>query len=229
MGKPAPPWQAAYPELLAAEMSELHQRCPDLVASVAAGLVVASGPLAAHGADGELLGGYLVEIRFPRDYPDWVPDLYMRQPEVAWVGERHIERNGRACLCLPHEIPSYFPDGMGVGAFLDRLVSPWLLGQVHFDEFHKWPYPERSHGLRGILEAVSEMVGGQGHLVAMGLLRLAVQSRPPKGHVPCPCGSGRRLRNCHGDACASLRLAIPERARATYRGALARPGAGGGA
>jgi len=217
MGKHAAPWHASSPSLFAAERSVLHQRCPDPVVSVAAGLVVAAGRLAVHGADGELLGGYLVEIRFPRDYPDWVPDLYMRQPGVACVGERHIERSGRACLCLPHEVPSYFPDGIAVAPFLDRLVSPWLLGQAHFDRFGNWPYPGRSHGFDGVLEGLGEMLGCQNPATVARFAPCLVSEEDPKGHLPCPCGSGRRLRACHRDVVLSVRTAVPERARAVYR------------
>jgi hypothetical protein len=71
------------------------------------------------------------------------------------------------------------------------------LSQCWYEGTGKWPFGDRSHGRLGVLESFCELLGidvDQGQ--AVSYLRLLARETI-KGHVACPCGSGKRLRNCH--------------------------------
>lgn len=214
MGKP---WHRKDERLLRDEISVLNRRWPEMVIDTSGTRVHAHGSVPVVDGSGCTLAGYRMELIFPRDYPAWVPDLFMREPGVPLVGDRHIEVTGRACLCLPHEIPRCLPDGIRLEPFLDVLVRPWLLGQVHFDLHGKWPYLARSHEADGIVEGLAELFGTTDLELVARFLPHLVKAKPTKGHVSCPCGSGRKLRDCHGAEYRRIRSALPDHALRSYR------------
>ncbi len=76
------------------------------------------------------------------------------------------------------------------------------------------------HGTEGIVEFYETILGTSEDktiLAYLGILKRDVI----KGHWPCPCGSKRRLRNCHGELINELRTRIPKRVAAESEKRLA--------
>ncbi len=83
-------------------------------------------------------------------------------------------------------------------AFLDAIVAPFLAWQVYYDTYGCPPeWGQRSHGKQGIVEFYAEILGLEANVNIQGFLILLARKNTPGGHEICPCGSGRRLRNCH--------------------------------
>lgn len=59
------------------------------------------------------------------------------------------------------------------------------------------PFGELSHGGKGISEYYKEFFETDSELVVIELLKIIIEDSY-RGHMPCPCASGKRLRNCHG-------------------------------
>lgn len=212
------PWHKRNPDLYATEMSAVRQRYPDVAIKITQGRVCLNGIFPVNAQDGSTIRHYHLAIVFPASYPEWIPDCWMLEPSVQHIADRHMEAKGRACLCLPHEIPGYFPEGIRFKTYADHLLTPWLVGQAYFDVHGRWPpWPTRAHGKEGIIQGFADLLGISDPAAIDRYARLLVRESPAKGHEQCPCGSGQKLRNCHKELYRRSRAAIPETAMKMYR------------
>ena len=212
------PWHKRNPDLYASEMSAVRRRYPDVAIQFTLGRVCLNGLFPVQAQDGSTIRCYHLAMVFPASYPEWVPDCWMLEPGVQHIADRHMDTKGRACLCLPHEVPDYFPEGIRFETYADRLLTPWLVGQAYFDTHGRWPpWPTREHGKDGIIQGFAELLGISDPAATDRYARLLVREKPAKGHELCPCGSSRKLRDCHEDLYRRSREAIPKTAMEMYR------------
>ena len=162
--------------------------------------------------------GFSIDLEVPGNYPRGIPKLWCDRTEIPWEADRHVYPNGLACLCVSSEYRKHWPPGSDLTDFLSILVRPYLIGQAYYQDHGHWPSGrERSHGVEGIIEAYQDFLAPLGAVtppVIENFVRLLARRTDPKGHEPCPCGSGKRLRNCHRSFLVTLRRAIdPENAK----------------
>jgi len=162
--------------------------------------------------------GFSIDLEVPGNYPRGIPWLWCKRAEIPWEIARHVYPNGRACLCVSSEYRKHWPPGSDLTDFLSILVRPYLVGQAYYQDHGRWPPGrERSHGVEGIIEAYRDLltpVGAVTPQMIENFVRLLARRTDPKGHEPCPCGSGKRLRNCHRAFLLALRRAIdPDNAK----------------
>lgn len=48
-----------------------------------------------------------------------------------------------------------------------------------------------------IFEFYRGLLGKKEDIVVINFIRLLAKQNAPQGHEPCPCGSNKKLRNCH--------------------------------
>ena len=159
---------------------------------------------------------YTVQLFIPAEYPRHEPILFCKPEEVPWKIHRHVyERNGVACLCSRSETRIHWPWGSDITSFVSKLVHPFFVGQFYYDTHGSWPPTgERAHGKEGILETFRELLselGNPSESQIKEFLLLLVRKNEPQGHESCPCGSGKRLRNCHREMMLHLRSCIDPR------------------
>ena len=164
--------------------------------------------------------GYTTSLEIPRGYPRELPILRCDQVEIPWELDRHvITDNGHACLCARSEYRLHWPEGCSLSDFIERLVKPFFLGQFYYDTHGCWPPTgARSHGWTGIVESYAEFcapLGDTSSETIIRVMRLLSRKNDPQGHEVCPCGSGRRLRTCHGGIVADLRRCVRPQDAAT--------------
>ena len=162
--------------------------------------------------------GFSIDLQIPRDYPEGIPRLVVRPEEVPWEDDRHVLDNGRACLCVSSEYRLHWPRGSDLTDFLECFVVPYFARQAYYQSHGCWPPgQERSHGATGIVESFSEILaelGSPGIATIERFLIMLASAGHPKGHDPCPCGSGRKIRKCHRRLVCTLRNRVaPEHAR----------------
>ena len=145
---------------------------------------------------------YKIALWTPHNFPKRPPVMFCNDPKLAWQEnlDRHIYGLGQACLAVNAEVRLHWPPGSSLADFLIRLVEPWLIWQAYFDAHGEGPpWGERKHGREGIMEFYEDLwekpLPPKFNLIAF--IELLAMKKMPKGHHPCPCGSGYKLRNCH--------------------------------
>ena len=142
---------------------------------------------------------YGIVIVFPNNYPRLPPGLFCNDPKLPIdVIDRHIMKNGSACLGVRAEVNKRWRSNPTIIYFVENLVAPFLAWQAYYDAFQKpSPWGERSHFTEGVIEYYAELLGMNKSLTVVEFMKLLARKNRPKGHEVCPCGSGNRLRNCH--------------------------------
>ena len=136
-----------------------------------------------------------IELIIPKDYPD-IP------PSVTEIGGRipkefHKHANGSLCLGAPLEVRMKFAQNPSLLGFVNEQVIPFLFSFCYSQQHGKMPFGERSHGGKGILEYYIELFNATSEIVTIAFLKILAENNY-KGHFDCPCGSRKRIRDCHG-------------------------------
>jgi hypothetical protein len=149
---------------------------------------------------------YKLKVIVPKDSPCGLPTVYEIGNRIPQVPDRHMETNGKACIVLPDAFWYEYPDGMNLHEFLDGPLRHFLANQSLIDRgcTDNWKDGEWKHGSEGIIQFYSKIIGTDDPNIIHEYLKLMI-SDEIKGHWPCPCGSGERLRKCHKDLVSNLR------------------------
>lgn len=154
---------------------------------------------------------YQVAIVFPSNYPEQAPVLICTDPDLPVNPDRHIANTKQACLGVNAEIAIRWRTNPTLIKFLDDFALPFLAWQLYY-ETHSVPpsWGGRAHGKEGVYEFYAEMLGlPPSDRQVLNFFSLLTMINIPKGHLKCPCGSGRRLRACHGTSVWIARKKVP--------------------
>ncbi len=193
------------PDLVLRQVQELQERYGDLsCVSDEARPFVVKGTLAfsAQYVGVSVQDEYEVAIIIPEDYPD-------TPPVVKETGGRipkhfHLNPDGTLCLGTPLEVKRKFGEEHSLLGFVENLLIPFLYSHSFKQEYGEMPFGELSHGIEGILESYEEVFGVNDDFAVLGFLRILADDNY-RGHMPCPCGSDAKLRNCHGRLLVELK------------------------
>lgn len=185
---------------------------PGLHVSVADGRVVIAGDyflneeITRPSPDGPL-ATFSVKVLLHPAYPDVEPMVFETGGIIP--KGRHLNPNGTCCLGVWERWLVQAKD-LSVAAYFDGPFRDYFLSQLHFQVHGEWPFGELSHGLEGIVEAYASVLGiPPDHQRVAGFLKVLAKPGLPRGHWPCPCNSGRNIRNCHRTELAEFRDGIP--------------------
>ncbi len=144
---------------------------------------------------------YEIDILFPDNYPKDVP--------VVWeIGDKiekdyHCHSNGTLCLETYVETYKEFSKAPDILNFIEALLIPYLYRYSYIKKFGKAPFSECEHGVAGIIQWHQEYFELTDNLKILNLLLIVIENKY-RGHLRCPCGSNKRLRNCHGPKLMNL-------------------------
>lgn len=201
------PWHRAYPALFDKERAEVEAAYPNLHFHVVNDNVLVRGtfPIA---FERKGLDGYLIEIELSRDYPKSIPIVRETGGRIPRTADRHMNpADGTACILLPDERWNVWPHGSTLLQFLDVPVRNFFLGQSLVELGDPWPFGQWGHGANGIREYYAQLLGADDIRVVTGYLD-CLSKKKIKGHWPCPCRSGKRLRDCHSTLVQDLATKI---------------------
>ena len=119
----------------------------------------------------------------------------------------HINDDGTACVAADQDLEVSRRAGLTLPLYIESYVVPFLYGESYFEDSGTWPWNELSHGPWGLLDWLGRKPQITSRDVADTLRDLRRRigdaetkrliSQRCRGHRPCPCGSGRKARNCH--------------------------------
>ncbi|HEV7746133.1 MAG TPA: hypothetical protein VGO56_14130 [Pyrinomonadaceae bacterium] len=159
--------------------------------------------------DDRVLDRFSIEIELPRNRPDDIPIIRETGGRIPRVTDNHINvAHGDICLFVPEERWRVFPTGSSLLDFLKGPVRNYFLGYSLKQLGEPWPFGERPHGKDGIIQYYSELLGTSDEKIIRRYVQ-CLSKKSFKRHWPCPCGSGKKIRNCHGSQIQELREKIP--------------------
>ena len=205
-------WHRVNPTLFERIKAEVESAYPNLHFYIENGVVFVRGSFPIiH--ENKILDRYSIEIEFPHDYPKSVPIVREVGGRIPRTADYHMSKTGEACLFLPDERWQVNPLDATFLDFLNGPVRNFFLGQTLVSLGESWPFGQWAHGVSGIHEYYASLLGT--YDLSSIIRYLECLSKPKvKGHWDCPCGSGKRLRNCHFGQLLDLREKIsPQVAR----------------
>lgn len=165
--------------------------------------------------DGHVVDSFSIEVMIPPEGSRHaVPVVRELAGRVPWIADRHVYPDGRACLFVEAEYWWKHPDGLDLVEFLRGPVTSYFVGQMSYEQEKRWPFGDRSHGAAGVVEFYEPLVGSRDPWVIKRFLEMTV-AKKVRTTWRCPCGSGDRVRDCHGAVVRMLRGRIKRSAAAT--------------
>lgn len=151
-----------------------------------------------------------IEMAVPKRYPRQEPKVYEVGGRIPRHPDRHINPDGDCCVTVWEEWLVSAADN-SFAAFMYGPVNEFFLGQYWYEHNGTWPFGERPHGKIGLVQAYADALGipRDEHQLFNHLRLLSLDW--PKGHLPCACGSGRRIRHCHRAEMMALHNRVPPR------------------
>jgi hypothetical protein len=105
--------------------------------------------------------------------------------------------DGSACLYLEEALTYELPTPIETFTeFLEGPVRNYFICQSLVARGDPWPFGEHEHGAKGVLAAYAKLLGTSDPNQIRSFLE-CLRHRPTKGHKACPCGSGKKVRDCH--------------------------------
>jgi hypothetical protein len=138
---------------------------------------------------------YEVEIQINCDYPKKVPTVRETGSKIAETF--HHNPDGSLCLEAPLAVYEVFRANETLINFVDNLLAPYLYGHSHYLKHGKLPFGEHAHGAEGILEDYKKRFEITEDSSVLRLIQILAENTY-RGHHVCPCGSKKKLRDCHG-------------------------------
>lgn len=185
----------------------LAQVQPGLTVRIVKDIVAVEGQVICTGSEG-IFDSFEVLIAISRGFPLIEPIVWETRKRIPRVQDRHIyPDSGRCCICIWEE---WLWD-VGDPSFHKFLVGPihsYFVSQSIFEMTGDWPFGERRHGKPGLIDAYRRMLDlsdGDDVEKYVQLLR----QRSIKGHNECPCGSGKKVRDCHRAQLTEMKARIP--------------------
>lgn len=136
---------------------------------------------------------YEVEILIPKSYPKAIPLIRETKGKIP---KSYHHNGGHFCLETPFRVWEIFRREETLLNFVDNLVVPYLALYSYVKNTGD-SSKEHAHGAKGVLADYKKLFNLNDDLLTFKLLRILAEHNY-RGHLPCPCGSGEKIRKCHG-------------------------------
>ncbi len=208
------PWHLRDPHEFKRLLPALETEFPYLHFGVSDSYTVLTGELPLV-LDSRVVDSFTIEVMVPPEGSRrTVPIVRELGGRIPWIADRHVCSDGRACLFVEAEYWFRHPDGLDLVEFLRGPVTSYFVGQLSYEQENRWPFGERSHGAAGVIELYTPLIGSRDPRVIKRFVEVVV-AKKVRTTWRCPCGSGHRLSDCHGDVVRKLRGRIKRSAAAT--------------
>jgi hypothetical protein len=144
---------------------------------------------------------YGIEISIPLN-SDKLPTV--RDTEKYIRNYPHLNWNKDLCLATDTDIYLRFRNGLDLIGWMRDYVEIYFVSYEYYKRYNRFPFGERAHGSQGILQFYRDYFNLSTTEQAKAVIIYALTQKY-KGHHICPCGSGKKLRNCHGEAILNIK------------------------
>lgn len=154
--------------------------------------------------DGTVIDRFVIEMTFP-DGLSKLPCIEEIGGRIPKHRDRHVCDDGAICTEVPEL--TLLRGRYSLVSYLDGPVRNYFLGQLLVEQGRKWPFGEWDHGKLGLLQAYGEVLGVT-HEPQIRRFLDCLGHKKVKEHWNCPCGSGKKIRDCHLSMIRKLQDAV---------------------
>ena len=147
--------------------------------------------------DIRMTGIFKLQLFIPNNYPLELPEVW----ELSGCIDKnypHIYTDGKLCLASDIELMLYLSENADIYLFVENYIIPYLYTYKYYENYGVYPFGERSHGIDGDLEYLKELFNVNEREQVINIMLFLVRYNY-RGHLLCPCGSQKKVRNCHGE------------------------------
>lgn len=186
-----------------AELRQVHKGLTEIMEKEHAILLSGSLPFDAS-ADGldPITDSFDIELIIPDLYPEILPQVREIGGKIDSTYE-HVYPDGMLCLAVPIEERRIFWEQPSLLGFMNRLVIPYFFGYCHWKKYGEHPFDEQDHGAAGIVKHYIDSLRLKDETSVLAVVSYLLEYGY-RGHHTCPCGSGAKVRKCHGKALLDL-------------------------
>lgn len=113
--------------------------------------------------------------------------------------QHYYYQNGMLCLETDSKIRIRFIDGFNLVEWMSEFVEIYYFSYEYYERYGSFPFGDRDHDIIGVIQTYQDLLIAKNEAEAYKLMKF-IKDHEYRGHHTCPCGSGRSLRNCHGQA-----------------------------
>lgn len=141
-------------------------------------------------------GSPRIEISFVPGGPELpvVKDL----DNVIERGYMHKYANKSLCLATEIDMLISNSESFSLIKLVRDYVEPYYFSYAYYKRYGELPFGDRRHSMGGIIDTYRELFKEDDEATILKLLSGIGKFADYKGHHKCFCGSGKRLRDCHG-------------------------------
>jgi hypothetical protein len=182
-----------------AELTAVHAGLTNVIEEEGRTLVSGSLPFEAA-SDGlpTITDSFDIRLAIPGDYPKTLPNVSDVGGKIAATYD-HLYTNKSFCLGVPVEERRIFLEQPSLLGFVNRLVVPYLYSYCYWKQHAKYPFGDQLHGNAGIVRHYLDTLKVTDEFAVLAVVSFLLE-HGYRGHHACPCGSGKIVRKCHGDA-----------------------------
>lgn len=183
-----------------------HQ--PELDVTTTDDIIILEGLFVVSGPQGPF-DSYQVRVGVPAGFPCEEPIVFETGDRIPKDIDRHVfPKGGNCCLGVWEEWLLTTADHT-FESFLTGAMHDYFVSQTYFEAKSEWPFGQRPHGYAGVLESYADLLGVEADATSVIEHLRLLSMNEVKGHHLCPCGSGRKLRQCHRGKMDELKKRIP--------------------
>ena len=138
---------------------------------------------------------YGIEISIPIN-SDKLPTV--RDTERYIKKYTHLSSDKNFCLATDTDMYLRFRNGFDLSSWMEDYVELYFVSYEYYKRYGAFPFGERAHGSNGILEFYRDYFKLSTLYQASDII-VYIANKRYKGHHLCPCGSNKKLRDCHKD------------------------------
>ena len=143
-------------------------------------------------------GDFNIQIRI---FNDDLPQVWEISNKIR-KGYPHLYGDRRLCLATDLEQRLYL-EKHTILDWIKEYVEKYFVSYIYYKRYGVFPFGEHSHGEKGIYEFL-KCKYKMDNLKETKSIYEYVCTKKYRGHLDCPCGSGKKIRNCHGELILEL-------------------------
>ncbi|SDD80551.1 SEC-C motif-containing protein [Algoriphagus faecimaris] len=160
---------------------------------------IVKGELDICDAEGDYWETFHIIIGIPQSYPHCVPIVIEKSELIPRDIDWHISKEGACCIDIEHNLIAMSRKGINIDSFIREKVYPYFANQLFKLSEKEYAGKEYKHHFDGIIQYYIEDL----NLVSIDttihfLERILLKSFIGRNNK-CPCGSGKKIKNCHLD------------------------------